>query len=64
MVKAADGVTLGVFFPVDKFWAFVAAIIFCAVEVTNKLWDAVMGFRPEGQSNNGDAALGFRIVLR
>ena len=26
----------------------------CPVEVTNKLWDAVMGWRPEGQSNNGD----------
>ncbi len=27
----------------------------CPVEVTNKLWDAVMGWRPEGQSNNGDS---------
>ena len=27
----------------------------CPVEVTNKLWDAVMGWRPEGQLNNGDA---------
>ena len=37
----------------------------CPVEVTNKLWDAVMGWRPEGQTNNGrDATLGFRIVLR
>ena len=25
------------------------------IEVTNKLWDAVMGWRPEGQSNNGDS---------
>ena len=24
-------------------------------KVTNKLWADVMGFRPEGQSNNGDA---------
>ena len=27
----------------------------CPVEVTNKLWDAVMGWRPEGQTNNGDS---------
>jgi formylglycine-generating enzyme required for sulfatase activity len=27
----------------------------CPVEVTNKLWDGVMGWRPEGQSNNGDS---------
>jgi len=27
----------------------------CPVEVTNKLWDAVMGWRPTGQSNNGDS---------
>jgi len=27
----------------------------CPVEVTNKLWEAVMGWRPEGQSNNGDS---------
>ena len=27
----------------------------CPVEVTNKLWGAVMGWRPEGQSNNGDS---------
>ncbi len=27
----------------------------CPVEVTNKLWNAVMGWRPEGQSNNGDS---------
>ncbi|MBR0525978.1 MAG: SUMF1/EgtB/PvdO family nonheme iron enzyme [Prevotella sp.] len=27
----------------------------CPVEVTNKLWDAVMGWRPEGQLNNGNA---------
>lgn len=36
----------------------------CPVEVTNKLWSDVMGFKPEGQPNNGDATLGFRIVLR
>ena len=35
------------------------------VEVTNELGDDVMGWRPEGQPNNGrDATLGFRIVLR
>ena len=27
----------------------------CPVEVTNRLWDAVMGWRPEGQTNNGDS---------
>ncbi|MBR6171312.1 MAG: SUMF1/EgtB/PvdO family nonheme iron enzyme [Bacteroidaceae bacterium] len=27
----------------------------CPVEVTNKLWSAVMGWKPEGQSNNGDS---------
>ena len=27
----------------------------CPVEVTNKLWDDVLGWRPEGQPNNGDA---------
>ena len=27
----------------------------CPVEVTNKLWNDVMGWRPEGQSNNGDS---------
>jgi formylglycine-generating enzyme required for sulfatase activity len=27
----------------------------CPVEVTNKLWTAVMGERPEGQLNNGDS---------
>ena len=27
----------------------------CPVEVTNKLWDGVMGWSPEGQSNNGDS---------
>lgn len=27
----------------------------CPVEVTNRLWEAVMGWRPEGQSNNGDS---------
>jgi formylglycine-generating enzyme required for sulfatase activity len=27
----------------------------CPVEVTNKLWYEVMGFRPEGQTNNGDS---------
>ncbi len=26
----------------------------CPVEVTNKLWCDVMGWRPEGQTNNGD----------
>ena len=26
----------------------------CPVEVTNKLWTAVMGWRPEGQTNSGD----------
>jgi len=26
----------------------------CPVEVTNKLWAAVMGWRPEGQTNSGD----------
>ena len=27
----------------------------CPVEVTNKLWHAVMGWIPEGQTNNGDS---------
>ena len=27
----------------------------CPVEVTNKLWNDVMGWRPEGQTNNGDS---------
>ena len=27
----------------------------CPVEVTNKLWSAVLGWKPEGQSNNGDS---------
>ena len=26
----------------------------CPVEVTNKLWCDVMGWKPEGQTNNGD----------
>ena len=27
----------------------------CPVEVTNKLWEDVMGWRPEGQTNDGDS---------